>query len=549
MYRKCFNSAAKSEISDYTGYQKNTPSGKLLITFKNFRIPIVLLILISFLTAKSFSQLAAGKEKFLGAATSSSIFRNFATYWNQGTPGNDGKWGSLTYARGQYNWTSLDYIYNFMTNRGLLYKHHNLVWGSQQPSWIAGLDSANQRTEVENWIKLVGEKYPKMAMVDVVNEPFHSVPSYKNALGGDGTTGWDWVITAFQLARKYCASGVKLVLNEYNVLSSTSVTTNYLSLINLLKDRGLIDGIGIQGHYFEFRSDMNATSNKYIYDIPTIKSNLNRLTATGIPVYITEFDIDEPIDSNQVSQYKTYFPIFWTNPGVKGITLWGYISDDIWTSHPDTYLLFADGTERPSMKWLRAYVALALPPVLVSPVTASDIPLSTILVWNTANTSTSYHVQVSSNSQFTSTSIDTVIADTSIKIKNLSPRTLYSWHVSAKNENGEGDYSATASFTTTASSVSVNQNTQVPVNYRLMQNYPNPFNPSTTIKFSLPAKSNVNMTLLNTLGQQIRVILNSELEAGEHQVVFNASGLPTGVYFYKFEAGQFTDIKKLVLMK
>jgi len=102
--------------------------------------------------------------------------------------------------------------------------------------------------------------------------------------------------------------GCKLILNEYNVLHDNTVTTNYINIINLLKDRGLIDGIGIQGHYFEFRSDMNA-SNQYIYDINTIKANLNRLAETRLPIYMTEFDIDEPIDSNQLAQYKIYLPI------------------------------------------------------------------------------------------------------------------------------------------------------------------------------------------------------------------------------------------------
>lgn len=68
---------------------------------------------------------------------------------------------------------------------------------------------------MEKWIRLVGERYPDMDFVDVVNEPFNAPPPYKNALGGSGTTGGDWVITAFQWARQYCPSRTKLLLNEY----------------------------------------------------------------------------------------------------------------------------------------------------------------------------------------------------------------------------------------------------------------------------------------------------------------------------------------------
>lgn len=166
---------------------------------------------------------------------------------------------------------------------------------------MASLDTAGQRTQVEEWIRQFCNRYPNLAYIDVVNEPIHAPPVYKGALGGDGKTGWDWVIKSFELARKYCAPGVKLHLNEYNILHSNTATNDYLRLIDTLKVRGLIDGIGIQGHYFEFRSDMRATSNIYDHNINTIKSNLNKLATAGLPIYITEFDIDEDVDANQLA--------------------------------------------------------------------------------------------------------------------------------------------------------------------------------------------------------------------------------------------------------
>ncbi|UCE08561.1 MAG: endo-1,4-beta-xylanase, partial [bacterium] len=329
---------------------------------------LLLICLIGLMTIDSFAQpLAEGKDKFLGCGTSCYFSRYLDRYWNQITPGNEGKWGSVEAVQGQYNWTNLDKIYNFAVNRNMPFKEHTLIWGQQQPSWITSLDSASQRAKVEEWIRLVGERYPKMALVDVVNEPFNAPPSYKNALGGDGSTGWDWVITAFELARKYCSPEAKLILNEYNILHSNSITTKYIDLITLLKDRELIDGIGVQGHYFEFRSHVDANSNVYVYNISTIKSNLDRLAATGVPIYISEFDIDEQDDSNQLEQYKIYFPIFWSHPAVKGITLWGYIQGDCWADHPHTYVLLSNGTERPAFQWLRTYIASPLPPVPISP--------------------------------------------------------------------------------------------------------------------------------------------------------------------------------------
>lgn len=79
-----------------------------------------------------------------------------------------------------------------------------------------------------------------------------------------------------------------------------------------MQERNLIDGIGIQGHYFEFKGS------GYTYSISTIKSNLNRLTATGLPVYITEFDINEADDNVQLQNHQTYFPIFREHSWRKG---------------------------------------------------------------------------------------------------------------------------------------------------------------------------------------------------------------------------------------
>ena len=92
-------------------------------------------------------------------------------------------------------------------------------------------------------------------------------------------------------------------------------------------------------------------------------------------------------------------------------------------------------------------------------------------------------------------------------------------------------------------------NLNVPVDFSLQQNYPNPFNPATTIEFGVPEKSNVRISVLNTIGKQVALILNEEIEAGYHQVEFNAANLPSGVYFYQIRAGSFVLTKKMLLLK
>jgi phosphodiesterase/alkaline phosphatase D-like protein len=89
----------------------------------------------------------------------------------------------------------------------------------------------------------------------------------------------------------------------------------------------------------------------------------------------------------------------------------------------------------------------------------------------------------------------------------------------------------------------------LPVSYSLAQNYPNPFNPATTIRYGLPQRSMVNLTIFNALGQQVRQLLSEEQAAGYHDVKFEGSGLASGVYFYRIRAGSFVETKKFLLIR
>jgi hypothetical protein len=89
----------------------------------------------------------------------------------------------------------------------------------------------------------------------------------------------------------------------------------------------------------------------------------------------------------------------------------------------------------------------------------------------------------------------------------------------------------------------------LPKEYRLLQNYPNPFNPSTTIKFDLAKSGNASLRVYDMLGRPVATLVDGELEAGDHTANFNASNLAAGVYFYSLQAGDFSSVKKLILLK
>ncbi len=88
-----------------------------------------------------------------------------------------------------------------------------------------------------------------------------------------------------------------------------------------------------------------------------------------------------------------------------------------------------------------------------------------------------------------------------------------------------------------------------PSTFVLEQNYPNPFNPSTTINFSIPAQSNVKVTIYDVIGNEIAVIANEVKSAGSYSVKWNASSNASGIYFYKLEADNFVQVRKMILMK
>lgn len=89
----------------------------------------------------------------------------------------------------------------------------------------------------------------------------------------------------------------------------------------------------------------------------------------------------------------------------------------------------------------------------------------------------------------------------------------------------------------------------LPETFSLSQNYPNPFNPSTTISFSLPTKSFVSLKIFDVLGKQVSDVVSEELFPGNYSRQWNASDMPSGMYFYRLQAGSFTETKKLLLLR
>ena len=95
---------------------------------------------------------------------------------------------------------------------------------------------------------------------------------------------------------------------------------------------------------------------------------------------------------------------------------------------------------------------------------------------------------------------------------------------------------------------------ELPGIFKLEQNYPNPFNPVTVIKYQIPFVQklnavNVSLKIYDILGREVKALVNRVQKPGNYEIVFNAENLPSGTYFYKISAGNFSDVKKMILLK
>ena len=280
-------------------------------------------------------------KKFFGNIdTQGQIRSDFKTYWDQFSPENAGKWGSVQPSSGTFNWSSLDAMYKYCTDNNIIFKEHNFSWGAQQPSWVT---SSNAMTAVPAWISAFCTRYPKTALIDVVNEPLHNHAGYTDGIGGAGTSGYDWIVQMFKWARASCPGAI-LIVNDYNTVEYSSENGRIQTLVNaVVKAGGPIDAVGNQGH------DVGKVSAS---TVTTYTNNI--ITGTGLPVYITEMDVGEADDNTQMTKIKDVVTPLWANDKVLGMTYWGYIVGTTWRAN--TGLMTSSGTKRAAMTWLMSFL-------------------------------------------------------------------------------------------------------------------------------------------------------------------------------------------------
>ena len=98
-------------------------------------------------------------------------------------------------------------------------------------------------------------------------------------------------------------------------------------------------------------------------------------------------------------------------------------------------------------------------------------------------------------------------------------------------------------------SIQIDEQQDIPKEYALFNNYPNPFNPTTEISYEIPDAGNVNLTVYNVAGEVVKELVNKYNDVGRYSITFNANNLSSGIYFYRLQAKNYAEVKKMVLTK
>ncbi len=333
--------------------------------------------------------MADGGAKFLGNITTGGQIRSdFSQYWNQITPENGCKWGSIHSLSNGNSGTSKFAWDNYDKCEGAYkwakekpgerhFKFHALVWGSQYPNFLCkkknpGITVELTKQYITEWFDAVAAKFPDLEYIDVVNEAIWAGDNYHSgygkpaagaegrstddtecggsyiieALGGDrvvnGKHQYDFITTAFKMARERWPKAV-LIYNDYNTLS-WQMNEGIELIQTIVKNGAPVDAYGQQAHDCKGMSKSD------------FESKMTRIhNETGLPLLVSEYDIGEADDTKQKNDYANQIPFMWETPWVAGITIWGYINGSTWAAN--TGIMEKDGRKRAAMNWLEDYFA------------------------------------------------------------------------------------------------------------------------------------------------------------------------------------------------
>lgn len=441
---------------------------------------------------------------------------------------------------------------NWAKRQGFTFRGHTLVWHSQTPGvgfFCSGYSSSGARLSkekmtqrLENYIKevirTIHENWPGLlSAMDVVNEAV-------NDNGTDRTSGNEWYTTfgdnsfimkAFEFARKYSVQygeiQMKLYYNDY----STHVSAKADGIVRVCKpifEAGFLDGIGMQDHdqiTSPSAAQWIASYNKF-YPICT------EMAVTELDVS-TQSGTNNPSASvltNQANQYAALFKCFVERSYYSGRGKLISVSKD---GLNDQYTFV---TNQSSSLWNTQNQC--------KPAFYAVVKVGTY--YNKLDSLMKF-TQNLKESEYTSESWSnyTTVFNSAQTVKNSN----YNYGVSASDAVAKAfeDLNTAVKGLVLKSSDVLTEQNNIPSEYKLAQNYPNPFNPSTVISYELPVSSNVTLKVYDILGNEVATLADEFKTAGTYNSQFSIRNfqLTSGIYFYRLQAGSFSETKKLLLLK
>ncbi|HSY61881.1 MAG TPA: endo-1,4-beta-xylanase [Cytophaga sp.] len=408
-------------------------------------------------------------------------YRNtLKTLFNNAVFENDFKWPSMEYTNGNVNYSNVERYLNWGDGQSIDFRGHNLVWGGKQasppnsywltPSWLWDVSSDSAYKLIERRIKRDVAYYKdRIHEYDVVNEAVH-----EKALAG--WLGDSVYVMAFKWAKEADPTAA-LYINDYANIDGAT-TSKYKSYISYLLSKGApVEGIGIQGHFGT------------LVDWQSVKLRLDYLGDLGLPLKITEFDINvnavSMTDEQQAAEYSKMMRIAFSHPQVEGFLFWGFWDSRHWI--PGAGLYRTDKSAKPA---------------------ADSVYKLIHTTWTTtANVTTDANGQVTFNG-------------------------YYGMYTVTSNSCANAMYGETA-FTKNALSNSVELSTPLITGIQQqqlsnsLQVFPNPA--ASKISFVVPSETqqSVECIFINALGQEVA---RSKQQANGNEIEFDIQTLKPGMY-------------------
>ncbi|MCI0450328.1 MAG: YCF48-related protein [Chlorobi bacterium] len=357
----------------------------------------------------------------------------------------------------------------------------------------------------------------------------------------------------------------QLQLSDDSTFTGTLTDSTGFNVSQLVVSAGIL--INITAYFWRVRTTNSLGTGPWseVWKFTTILAPPAAPILINPPNGATNVSTTPTLDWNDVPFAETYriqistdslFGTFLTNIG--GLTFSQYNVPGGLLQNNTTYFWRVNATNSAgtgpfSQVWrFRTAVSppVAAPDLISPPNGANNLSLTPTLDWNDVFGANGYRVNVSDDSLFNTTIIDTTLTPSQYTVLagRLAGGVTYYWRVRAFNTGGSGPWSVTWRFTTFPIGIKI-LSSEIPKEFKLYNNYPNPFNPVTFIKFDIPKNSFIKIEIYDILGRKIESLVNQFVQEGYYIASWDASGVSSGVYFYRLVSEDFTDIKKMIVVK